>query len=396
MGSYAGSSNGEGWTEQDRTMRRGEMDGLTKRGEPYGPAEDDEIWPPPVMRRNQLYPLSSPKLPSPPPPQPFEQQSTHLQYQQQPMALPSATQMPHNGYTAPLYAQPLPEIARPLPVPAAPSKPNGGSLLSILNGVGGERAQPPPLIAPQPSSPYSHHSLLDSSPTSPPAAGPSSLRSGKDPLELLKEFRARQLGQDPLPPILPLSQAEPSPSRTIHPPLPVPPQTSRPIEAIVSQPPAPLPFPANPQYSQPPSLPSPHAQQSNLPSLAQPNSQQVAPHPQVRYLPFNPHQPPNPQPQFSAPPSNYPQSNQPYYSHPPTQPHFTAPPPPPPQSFAPQFSQQSFSAYPNPAQFPPQPQYQQQQFPSPGVAQNGAGMSRPAGGGGGNAGALLGLLNGKS
>lgn len=399
VGSYAGSSNGDGWTEQDRTMGKGEMDGLTKRGEPYGPAEDDEIWPPPVMRRNQLYPLSSPKLPSPPPPQVFEQRSTHLQYQQAPIVSPSSTQLPFANYTSPLHAQPPPDIARPLPLPAAPSKPNGSSLLSILNGAGGERAQQPAILAPQPSSPYSHHSLLDPVPSSPPVAASSSVRSGKDPLELLKEFRARQLGQESIPPIQPLPPAEPSPSRAVHPPLPVPPQSSFPAENVASQPPpAPLPFPSNPQYSQSQSLPSPHVQTNTLPPLAQINPQQFAPgtQPQVRYLPFNPHQPPNLQPQFSAPPSNYSHTNQSFYS---SQSHFSAPPPP--QSFPPQFSvpppQQSFNPYPNPAQFPPQPQYQQQQFTqSSNVVGIGAGMGRQAGGGGGNAGALLGLLNGKS
>ncbi|GAA5902395.1 uncharacterized protein JCM6883_001392 [Sporobolomyces salmoneus] len=187
--SYQGSN---GWTTRENSQPPGAVreSELGKNGIPYGPDEDDEVWPPRVLRRNQLYPLETPQSPEiVPPPLPVEER----RYEPQPTSL------------SPISPNGLPPIL-PQVVPEPPRQNGGGglSLLSILNGNGGERA-----------------------PTNlPTVASPESEPRAKDPLELLREHRARQLGQDPTPTRVeshPAPPVLPSPTH-VHPPLPVPPQ----------------------------------------------------------------------------------------------------------------------------------------------------------------------------
>ncbi|GAA6006827.1 hypothetical protein JCM11491_003196 [Sporobolomyces phaffii] len=373
VGSYSGSI---GWTapgEQYESnaagsvsgSRRGTLGGgggesaVGKNGEPYGPDEDEEIWPPPVMRRNQLYPLETP----------------------QPPDLPDA------------YPQPS--------VPPPNGAGGGGSLLSILNGGGGQRAQPPP----QPS-PFL--------PTPPASAGIAPIvhdgpqPKGKDPLELLREHRARQLGQDlspppapvTLPPIVqprasPLVESNQSlPSPQAHPPLPIlppppaPPASTaypglqphyylQPPHAYQANPLAPNPqFPPNghplqyPQqsYAAPPVPPAPSMQPPQYFSSAAPHpSSQFAPVPHAHLQPHH-----HPLPTTGPPliPSSLPQ------------PHLQPQPQPQPQSL-----RQRQGPPPPPTTTNPINLESRNDFPPLPTASTAPGR--------GNAGALLGLLNAK-
>ncbi|GAA5993850.1 hypothetical protein JCM5350_004395 [Sporobolomyces pararoseus] len=383
-----GNLDSREWSRETSQERRMSLPGTAaprsadvgKNGEPYGPDEDDEVWPPRVLRRNQLYPLETPQLP-----------------EIAPQIPPSSSFNQQQPYPAPLPLQPRFE-----------SGPNngggGGSLLSILNGPGGERA-------------HSHQTTVSS---------PQSESRGKDPLELLREHRARQLGQEVPPPRVepsqPLSPVVPQP----HPPLPAPP----PLQNSLPPLPTSLPPFQQPQYSAPQQypgmqphyyLPPPHS----FPVVARP-----APPSQFSQQQSSPNPYPQPhavQPSFTPYPTT---QQQPFIQH-------SAPPPqqirqnlPPPNStpFHPpvpsSLNQNSFPPLPNSSQTTstapsvppsrPPPQNQQSQLvPSmlefPPLGSSNAPSSSTttttnttktvAGVGGmsrNNAGALLGLFNAKN
>ncbi|GAA6061514.1 hypothetical protein JCM10212_004504 [Sporobolomyces blumeae] len=334
--------------------------------------------------------------------------------------------------------QPLPAQTHSLP---APPRTGGGSLLSILNGTGGERAAPDHLTSPSTHSHSSsaHHPIpnVESS-------------EGKDSLQMLKEYRARQLGPDavssvdrtfslqaePVPPIRKLDQipsVEPNFVRgrayeTGSAPSTLElQQTGYPSSSSMPAPPVSQPPPPSLGYLPP----APQAFAPSYPPSQYPTASQA---PAFTHAPLVPSQPP----QGFAPPPSLPGYVQPLPVQPPQQPlhrspHQSdplAPHPPPPQAsshFQPAFangslppphaatapfnpsSTHSLSApqmpYPAavplqgagqalPTSLPPPP-------PAPAATMgygtvNGNGNGNTMGGQGrGNAGALLGLLNGK-
>ncbi|GAA5883026.1 hypothetical protein JCM16303_006797 [Sporobolomyces ruberrimus] len=392
VGSYSGSSNG-GWVareqQQDRrTLVEGRDDGLGKNGEPYGPDGDDDLWPPPVVRRNQLYPIESPQLPEP--------TMDHFDPGQQHHTGPPSTTYPTLEQIE-SARHTLPRVEQPT-YPAAKLN-GGGSLLSILNGSGGERAIPPRAQAPSSSSPFSHNSTEIAAPP-PPATEP----RGKDPLELLREHRARQLGQD-MPPVSlpPMPVAPPQ----VEPPRPAPVEPIHVLTPPSSHPP--LPIPPQAPVALPPFQ---HKQLQQPQQFAQPQFPR-APYPAP---PSQYYQPPPPQPfNFRPQPNHYPQASYPHpqYTHAPPLPPIQQPPHPSysnpmPPLPPPRHTQPQFPPAPQPPhQFPPpqQPAISHQQPPAqvqPTVNLQSQNDFPPlpsapvnANSGKGNAGALLGLLNAK-
>ncbi|GAA5905924.1 hypothetical protein JCM6882_009071 [Rhodosporidiobolus microsporus] len=220
-----------------------------------------------------------------------------------------------------------------------------GSLLAILNqhqhqGSNGYDAHDAPASSP---SAYS---------SAPAGAATSDEESAgvavKDPLQVLREYRARQLGLD-----------EPSP----------PVQPPQPLAVSVSPP-----QPQQPAYQAPPP-PLPPQQQHAFYSPPQPAPPPIAPvqppYPSVQAVMASmPPQQPSPLPTFAVPPSSQPPSFPPGYPAaaplPPPQQAYAQPLPPPapqqqpqPYSSAPLASPQAYPAIP--PTFPPQPQ---QPFPS--------------------------------
>ncbi|GAA5841031.1 hypothetical protein JCM3766R1_006642 [Sporobolomyces carnicolor] len=341
---------------------------LGRNGIPYGPDEDDEVWPPKVLRRNQLYPLDGPQLPDIAP----TSASDHR------FDLPPPSNAPlFPGPNAPFQPLTMHQNLPEQPTPNLTAR-AGGSLLSILNGRGGERAQPSVVQGAGTSS--------DSEPRA------------KDPLELLREHRAKQMGQDiGAPP----SRVEPpqtslapptAPSYPVHPhgPLPVPPPQGPAANPPLLHTSAPPPFPGihHHQY-----LPPPHQPANYGPSLHQPS---YAPHP-FALLP----------PQHSVPPQLQQPASDPSQFHPPSSSTFQARAPETNTSYASQQRPLVPATSRPQTQFPPvassavsttvpprqetQPVPSFADFPPLGASSN---PSAPnAGKGKNNAGALLGLFN---
>ncbi|GAA5866009.1 hypothetical protein JCM1840_003373 [Sporobolomyces johnsonii] len=298
---------------------------------------------------------------------------------------------------------------RPAPAP-------GGSLLSILNGAGGERG---PSQGQSPASAYSHHS--EDAP--------------RDPLEMLREHRARQeaaqyaqVSPQPLPQqhYSPPQLAALGPQQHYSPPqMPAPPPQQHYSPSAM---PAALPQSAayaqpQPQMAYQASLPPPPGYPSV--SVFHPQQQVAYAPPPQQLAPGYPVPPPHPQHQHHLPPPfpppHYP-GGQPPAPYPVYHPSSYAPVPPPLAGYPPQSQpQQAYLPMPMPPPphqpfphphpqlqlqlqpFPAPPQQQQQQnmnggYPAaPGPAPSGG----PGGGGGGRgdnmetAGKLLGLLNAK-
>ncbi|GAA5970244.1 hypothetical protein JCM3765_000971 [Sporobolomyces pararoseus] len=394
-----GNMDSREWSRETSQERRMSLPGTAvgvgarsadvgKNGEPYGPDEDEEVWPPRVLRRNQLYPLETPQLPEIIPQIPPSSSFSHQQ--PYPAAIPERSQFPGQQ-----------------------SKPNGGvggggSLLSILNGPGGERAPPQQQTMPSPQSES----------------------RGKDPLELLREHRARQLGQDPrAEPSQPLPPVVPQPTISSQPPLPVPPT----LPNSLSQPQTSHPPLQQPQYSAPQQypgmqphyyLPPPHS----FPVVARPappppfsqqqQQQQPNPYPQTQFVPpYPPSQRQQPFVQHSFPSAPLPPHPQQIrQNNPPLQNSTHFPPPPPGAQLSSSSNQNSFPPLPTSqtttvtATAPPRPTQNQQsqplpqtvpsmlEFPPLGAAPPpttksvaGTGMMPKS-----NAGALLGLFNAKN
>ncbi|BGP43747.1 mRNA-decapping enzyme subunit 2 [Rhodotorula kratochvilovae] len=312
---------------------------------------------------------------------------------------------------------PLAPAAAPAPVVEPIGK---GSLLSILNGA--PPAAPPPVVRED----------------APPSV--------KDPLQILREYRARQQGSEPEPPAPAPAPAPPA----VHAPspLPVPVPLPLPLEPSPIAHPATLPsqhaahfalhhpqslapvpvstFSASPGIA-PAVVPHPHPQQGHFPAALH------VPYPSASTAQGLPH--PHPHPHVLAHPAHMqvlapfptqPHPNQQQQLHQQFHPHvpFAHPPPPPMQmqgfpqqaGFPPHQQQQAYAPplgppphhgavgggylpfAPPPLQHYPQ---QQQQHVSPLVppaqlhAAQAPQATQAAPGGRGNAGALLGLLNAK-
>ncbi|GAA5838521.1 hypothetical protein JCM11251_003415 [Rhodosporidiobolus azoricus] len=310
-----------------------------------------------------------------------------------------------------------------------------GSLLAILN------QQTPAALDSAGTSPSAYSSAPLAMSEEAPAAVP---MAAKDPLQILREYRAKQLGlEEPSPPaqaaqpVLPpqpraaqqpayssppqLAQPAPiaPPQQIFHsPPQPAAPPPVLPVQApypsvqtgVASMPAQQAPLQTS--YSQPPSLPASHPAAAPLPFQAYPHSLPPSQQPNYPSVPLA-----SPQAYPAAAPLFPPQRPYPAYSQslPAPQPPYTAysgapalPPPfpPPPQQHyappAPPFPQ-PFPSVPAQAPFPlPQQQGSSSGFP-PSVGQPlpsplvqpqapyGASTAAPAAGA--NRGALLGLLN---
>ncbi|GAA5870946.1 hypothetical protein JCM8547_000038 [Rhodosporidiobolus lusitaniae] len=265
-----------------------------------------------------------------------------------------------------------------------------GSLLAILNHQ--QQAAPPPL---------------------PQDAPVEAVAGVKDPLELLREYRSRQNGQE-VPPLPPVTQVEPVVQQQqqayYSPPAPLP--TLPPAPPAVVQPsqqqqqlyhPQPLAPPpaASPQqtYQLSPGYPA-------APTLPLPQQYSAAFPPQPSFPPTSSFPPAQPVANYPFPPQQ-----QQSYLPPVSASYGTYAPPPPPQQHQQHFplrpAPSSFPPSLHPSSFPPQQQQPQQGFypqqqhlpPVPPVisygASTGGGAPRAVGGAGGGAGTLLGLLNAK-
>ncbi|BGP20546.1 hypothetical protein JCM10213_003810 [Rhodosporidiobolus nylandii] len=323
--------------------------------------------------------------------------------------------------------------------PGASAAQGKGSLLAILNQPGYSSGDGAALSSPSASA-YSQPSAVEELP-SPPAQG-----QAKDPLQILREYRNKQLGLPEQPPVpVPAPAPAPAPVAVAQPVASLPSPQTQPQIAYGPQQRLPLPGQPRQQYYSPPQ-PAPIAvppQPAYQPALPPPQPAQAA------YLPTSypaavppalshayPQQPPlapaaysqPPPPGYAVPPPSHSFPLQPQSSYPAA--YTTAPPPsfPPQQTYPaqPLFPPSQQTSYaprpsyplqpavpqphrPQPLPFPPQPQTsapypgipglppqahafpQTMQQPSFGVPQpvQPQGQQKP------NAGALLGLLNAK-